>query len=65
VALGKLNNAKETLERAASAHPQSAQVHVELSKVYARLGARELAAEQTRISQQLRDAPAREAGSER
>jgi tetratricopeptide (TPR) repeat protein len=65
VALGKLNDAKETLERAASAHPQSAQVHVELSKVYARLGARELATEQTRISQQLRNAPAQEAGSDR
>jgi tetratricopeptide (TPR) repeat protein len=54
VALGKFSNAKEVLENASSMHADNQQIHIELSRVYARLGQRDLAAEQTRILQRLR-----------
>jgi tetratricopeptide (TPR) repeat protein len=53
VSLARLTEAKGILEKAAADHADNAQVHVELAKVYARLGERDLSIEQTRISQRL------------
>lgn len=53
VALRRLPEAQDLLEKAATLHPGSPQVHFELSRIYARLGADDRAAEQTQIVQQL------------
>jgi tetratricopeptide (TPR) repeat protein len=55
VALGRFPEARDLLEKASSAHQANPQIHIELARVYARLGARDLAMEQTRISQRLRE----------
>jgi hypothetical protein len=55
VALARLTEARRVLEKAAADHAQNRQVHVELAKLYARLGERTLSMEQTRISQRLHD----------
>jgi tetratricopeptide (TPR) repeat protein len=57
MATGKLAEAKEQLEQASAAHIDNPQVHMELSRVYARLGNRDQAAEQTRIVERLRSRP--------
>jgi tetratricopeptide (TPR) repeat protein len=61
VSLQKLADAREVLERALERHAASFQLHYELSRVYARAGEREKAAEQMRITQELRsrETPAR------
>jgi predicted Zn-dependent protease len=64
VALGNLEAAKGLLETTSAAHADNAQVHIELARVYARLGSRDLAAEQTRISQELRAREASRSGSQ-
>lgn len=46
--------ARPVLETALASHPENSQLHYELSRVYARLGEKTLAAEQTQILQQLR-----------
>jgi len=46
--------ARSILEAALATHPDHAQLHYELSRVYARLGQTTLAAEQTHIFQELR-----------
>ena len=56
IATGKMAAAKDQLEKASAAHFDNPQVHFELSRVYARLGDREEAAEQTRIVERLRNA---------
>lgn len=52
--LGRLTEARELLEQSAVANADNSQLHFELSRIYARLGERQLAEEQTRIVQQLR-----------
>ncbi len=52
--LQRHSEAQALLEAAAQAHPDNPQVHYELSRVYARLGERDRAAEQLRIVDQLR-----------
>jgi tetratricopeptide (TPR) repeat protein len=52
--LNRLAEARALLERSAKGNPNDSQLHFELSRVYARLGERQLAEEQTRIVQQLR-----------
>lgn len=52
--LGRVTEARGILEKCATVNADNSQVHFELSRVYARLGEKELAAEQTRIVQQLR-----------
>lgn len=61
VSLQKIADARDVLERALERHAASSQLHYELSRVYARAGEREKAAEQMRITQELRsrEAPAR------
>jgi tetratricopeptide (TPR) repeat protein len=61
ISLQKFADARELLERALERHAASSQLHYELSRVYARAGEREKAAEQMRITQELRsrEAPAR------
>jgi tetratricopeptide (TPR) repeat protein len=54
VSLQKLLDARTVLEQALERHASSSQLHYELSRVYARLGEREKAAEQMRITQDLR-----------
>ncbi len=54
VSLGEIAKARNVLERAAARHAESTQVHVDLSRVYARLGEKELAAEQVRLLERLR-----------
>lgn len=54
VFLRRVAEARTLLERSETTHATNSQLHSELSRVYARLGARDLAAEQTRIVQQLR-----------
>jgi tetratricopeptide (TPR) repeat protein len=52
--LGRLTEARSILEQSATRNADNSQVHFELSRVYARLGEKQLAEEQTRIVQQLR-----------
>jgi tetratricopeptide (TPR) repeat protein len=52
--LRQFEQAREQLETWVREHPDDAQLRFELSRVYARLGDRDRAAEQTRILQQLR-----------
>lgn len=54
VALGRISEAKELLERAIADHPDSPQIHFELARVFARLGARDEAAKETETVQRLR-----------
>lgn len=54
VYLGRMSEARTLLEQASAEHASNSQVHLELSRVYARLGEKGLAAAQTRIVQQLR-----------
>jgi Flp pilus assembly protein TadD len=54
IASGNMAEAKQQLESAAAAHFDNPQVHMELSRVYARLGDREHAAEQSRLVERLR-----------
>ncbi len=49
-----ISGARSILEAALAAHPDNSQLHYELSRVYARLGEKTLAAEQTQILQELR-----------
>ena len=56
-ATGKMAEAKDQLEKASAAHFDNPQIHFELSRVYARLGDRDGAAEQTRIVERLRNTP--------
>jgi uncharacterized protein HemY len=49
-----VTEARTILEQSATGNASNSQVHFELSRVYARLGEKELAEEQTRIVQQLR-----------
>jgi tetratricopeptide (TPR) repeat protein len=53
VFLGQLQEARTVLEKEAAAHPDNRDVHYELSRVYARLGEKALALEQTQIVQHL------------
>lgn len=53
-ALRRLAEAESVLEESIAAYPAEATLHVELSRVYARLGKADLAAEQTRIVEKLR-----------
>jgi Flp pilus assembly protein TadD len=46
--------ARGVLESAVKVHGENSQLHYELSRVYARLGERDLAAQETRIVQELR-----------
>jgi len=48
------SGARPVLEAALAVHPDNSQLHYELSRVYARLGEKALAAEQTQIFQDLR-----------
>lgn len=57
IAIGKMAEAKDQLEKALAAHFDNLQIHFELSRVYARLGDRDGAAEQTRIVERLRSNP--------
>jgi len=54
VFLKRLPEARAVLEEAAGRHPENSQLHFELSRVYARLGEGQLAAEQTKKLQELR-----------
>jgi tetratricopeptide (TPR) repeat protein len=53
--LGRVTEARSILEQSAAGNADNSQVHFELSRVYARLGEKQLAEEQTRIVQQLRE----------
>jgi tetratricopeptide (TPR) repeat protein len=52
--LGRFAEARGLLEQSAAGNAGNSELHFELSRVYARLGERQLAEEQTRIVQQLR-----------
>jgi len=54
IGVRQYEQARQALEEAIQAHPSEAVLHIELSRVYARLGKTELAAEQTRIVEKLR-----------
>jgi len=54
VALKQPEEARKVLENALPEYSSDVNLHLELSRVYARLGQSELAAEQARISEQLR-----------
>src|SRR6266849_65612 len=54
VALRELEEARRILEDGVTLHPSEVSLRLELSRVYARLGKSDLAAEQTRIVEQLR-----------
>ena len=54
IALRKLEQARTVLEEGLPLHPSDAALRIELSRVYARLGKSDLAAEQTKIVEQLR-----------
>jgi tetratricopeptide (TPR) repeat protein len=54
VALKDFEQARKVLESALSEYPSDVTLHLELSRVYARLGRAGLAAEQTKIIEQLR-----------
>ena len=56
VALRELEEARQILEDGLPLHPSEANLHLELSRVYARLGKSDLAAEQAQIVEQLRTA---------
>jgi tetratricopeptide (TPR) repeat protein len=58
--LNRLAEARTLLEHSAAENRSNSQLHFELSRVYARLGERRLAEEQTRIVQQLRAQPGQE-----
>jgi tetratricopeptide (TPR) repeat protein len=60
IALRRFDEARKLLEDSVSAYPSEAALHAELSRVYARLGKPELAAEQTRIVETLRDPVSRQ-----
>lgn len=51
--LQRAAEARPVLEAAVKAHPENSQLHYELSRVYARLGERELAAGESQIVKQL------------
>ena len=55
VSLSKLDEARTFAENAVRAHPSEPQVHFELSRIYARLGEKELAAQEARAVALLRD----------
>jgi tetratricopeptide (TPR) repeat protein len=55
--LNRLAEARTLLEQSVPEHADSSQLHLELSRVYARIGEKQLAEEQTRIVQQLRTQP--------
>jgi tetratricopeptide (TPR) repeat protein len=57
VALRELEEARRILEDGLPLHPSEVSLRLELSRVYARLGKSDLAAEQTKIVEQLRTAP--------
>jgi tetratricopeptide (TPR) repeat protein len=60
IALRQLDEARTILEEGLPLYPADASLRIELSRVYARLGKPDLAAEQTKIVEQLRAAdPAR------
>jgi tetratricopeptide (TPR) repeat protein len=60
IALRRLDEARTVLEEGLPLYPSDASLRIELSRVYARLGKSDLAAEQTKIIEQLRAAdPAR------
>ena len=60
IALRQLEEARAVLEQGLPLHPSDASLRIELSRVYARLGKPDLAAEQTKIIERLRAAdPAR------
>jgi tetratricopeptide (TPR) repeat protein len=52
--LNRFAEARTLLEQSIGGHATNSQMHVELSRVYARLGEKKLAEEQARIVQQLR-----------
>jgi predicted Zn-dependent protease len=54
IALRHLDEARQLLEASITEYPAEAALHIELSRVYARLGKRELAAEQSKIVEKLR-----------
>ena len=56
VALRELEEARRILEDGLPLHPSEVSLRLELSRVYARLGRSDLAAEQTKIVEQLRTA---------
>lgn len=58
-AVRRLTEAQSFLEESVAAYPSEPTLHVELSRVYARLGKGDLAAEQTRIVEKLRAGGAR------
>jgi tetratricopeptide (TPR) repeat protein len=53
IALGEPADARDILQSACTAHSENRQLHIELSRVYARLGDRDHAAEQMRILERL------------
>lgn len=55
IALRRLDDARKLLEEAVLKHPAEPALRVELSRVYARLGEKQLAAEQTQILEKLRN----------
>lgn len=54
LALRRFDQAQAILEEAVVSHPSEIAVRVELSRVYARLGRNDLAADQTRVADELR-----------
>jgi tetratricopeptide (TPR) repeat protein len=52
--LGKPADARAVLEQSAAANANNSQLHIELSRIYARLGQKDLAAQQAQLGQQLR-----------
>jgi tetratricopeptide (TPR) repeat protein len=52
--LGKPAEARTVLEQFAGANANNSQLHFELSRIYARLGEKDLAAQQAQLGQQLR-----------
>ncbi len=56
VALGELEETRRILEDGLPLHPSEVSLRLELSRVYARLGKADLAAEQTKIVERLRTA---------
>lgn len=54
IALRRFADARERLESAVAAHPENTQLRFELARVYAHLGDRERAAQQTRALEDLR-----------
>ena len=57
IALRRFDAAKAVLEESVAAYPNEPALRIELSRVYARLGLPEQAAEQTRMVEQLRREP--------